>query len=1091
MLRFSLRAAVVVVAGAWSATSLGDFGVAAERLELRPHDRIAFVGGSLAERMRLYGNLEARLHLSLPRHELVVRNFGWPCDEVGHQQRPDDYTKLDDPLAVFAPNVFFCFFGFNESFAGEAGVPRFEADYRKYLAELREKFAVDGEPLRFVLVSPIAFEPTGEPLQPNGEKENANLRMYAEAVKRTAAAEGMAYVDLFSPTLDVFGAEPGAQFTINGAHLNGAGDQLISQAIAGALIGNAWIAYPSPADRLRHQVLRDAVVDMEWHHHQDYRMINGWYVYGSRSRPLDTDTFRPEYAKIRKMCADRDRVIWALARGETPPDIDDAEPTLPEIPTVFGTKPYSEPKELRILSPKEAEAAMTVTPGYRVQTFASEADFPELAKPVQMAFDNRGRLWAACMPTYPQWRPGDGRPTDRLMIFEDDDGDGRADKAKVFADKLHCPVGFEFFNGGVLVVSQPKILFLKDTDGDDRADVREVVLDGFASDDTHHAISAFEWTPDGRLVMLEGIMMSTAVETPWGPFRNKNQSVAYTLDPRRWRVSIHITPCFANPWCYTHNDWGQGFVGDGTQASQHWATPLNGAAYAGRRSNEQFIHYDGNVMRPALGNGFLFSRHFPDSAQGNFFYACVINMNGILQFKVEDDGSGYRGERIEDLVNSTDRNFRPGDPQIGPDGALYFIDWHNPLIGHMQYSQRDPNRDHEHGRIYRLYAEGLPLVKPVTQAGKPIPELLEQLREYEPQTTYRVRRELRDRPTADVTAAVKTWVGSIADNDPHRDKLLCEAMWVLAGHHVVDRPLLHELLQASTPDARAAAVHIVADQREWIPDALALATSAVNDPHPRVRVEALRALSFFPEIPAVQAALAALDGPLDRELSYTLESTVTALRPTWEAAQAQGVDLVQENAAAGAFLERIAAGNDRGREVKSLVDNILQQEHPGMHASAIARLVSLPANAGEGQKVFQRSCRACHRVGVDGAVYGPDLSDVGKRLSREEILQSILFPNRKVEEKYRATNIFTDDGKAVSGLVLEDNDREVSLLVGQGTVQKIPKEHIQELRQVDVSSMPERLNESMSGNEFLDLLEFLARQQTTPEASGPAASGGR
>src|SRR5690606_28640121 len=154
-----------------------------------------------------------------------------------------------------------------------------------------------------------------------------------------------------------------------------------------------------------------------------------------------------------------------------------------------------EPEELRILSPQEAEAAMTVAPGYRVQTFASEADFPELAKPVQMAFDNRGRLWVSCMPSYPQWKPGDPQPDDKLQILEDTDGDGKADKSTVFADGLHVPVGFEFWNGGVLAVSQPKLLFLKDTDGDDRADVREVVLDGFASCDTHHSISAFKWTP--------------------------------------------------------------------------------------------------------------------------------------------------------------------------------------------------------------------------------------------------------------------------------------------------------------------------------------------------------------------------------------------------------------------------------------------------------------------------------------------------------------------------------------------------------------------------------------------------------------------
>jgi putative heme-binding domain-containing protein len=691
------------------------------------------------------------------------------------------------------------------------------------------------------------------------------------------------------------------------------------------------------------------------------------------------------------------------------------------------------------------------------------------------------------MPTYPQWRPGDPKPKDRLLIFEDSDGDGKADKCTVFAEGLHVPVGFEFWNGGVLVTSQPKLLFLKDTDGDDKADVREVVLDGFATDDTHHAISAFEWTPDGRMIMLEGISMSTTVETPWGPFRNHNQSVAYALDPRLWRLTRHITPCFANPWCYTHNDWGQGFVGDGTGADQHWATPLDGATFDQRGTNREFIHYDGGTMRPALGNGFLYSRHFPESAQGNFFYACVIYMNGILQFKVQDDGAGYAGSRLADLVRSTDKNFRPGDPQIGPDGALYFIDWHNPLIGHMQYSQRDPNRDHSHGRVYRLYAPGRPLVKPVSQAGKSIPELLEQLREYEAATRYRVQRELRDRPTDEVTAAVKTWIGSISASDPLRDRLLCEAMWALAGQHVVDGDLFRQLLTAKTPDARAAAVHIIADMREHIPDAVELIGPMVDDPHPRVRLEAVRALSFFPTDQSVKLALKALAHPLDQESTYTLESTLGALQPVWTTDGDDGRALAGGDPVAAAFLERIAAGNDRGREVAALVKSIIERyDHDGHRTTVMSRLNALGGDAGEGVKVFQRTCRACHRVGDDGADFGPNLSDVGKRLRRDEIFEALVFPNKKIDPKYRATNIVTAEGKAFSGLVVAETDGEVSLLLGQGTIEKIPVGDIDVRQTVEVSSMPERLNESMSGGEFLDLLAFLAAQQTTPEPAAGA-----
>src|SRR5688500_13687922 len=145
-------------------------------------------------------------------------------------------------------------------------------------------------------------------------------------------------------------------------------------------------------------------------------------------------------------------------------------------------------------------------------------------------------------------------------------------------------------------------------------------------------------------------------------------------------------------------------------------------------------------------------------------------MDGFPRFAGYDKSACCRGHRLmrivrneqgmrkripHDLLASTDKNFRPDDPQIGPDGALWFGDWCNALIGHMQYSQRDPNRDKKHGRIYRLVYKDRPLLDPVTQHGKSELELLEQLREYEPRTRYRARRELRDRPNDVVAKAVK------------------------------------------------------------------------------------------------------------------------------------------------------------------------------------------------------------------------------------------------------------------------------------------------------------------------------------------------
>src|SRR5436190_4986240 len=152
-------------------------------LRLVPHERIALVGGSLAERMNLFGNFESLLHTRFPNLALVVRNFARPCDAVDNRQRPNSYTALDDPLKVFGADTFLCFFGFNESFASVAGEEQFRSAYGKYLDEMAQQYPrANGKPPRFLLVSPIAWEPTDNPLWPDARKRNNDLRRYAATV---------------------------------------------------------------------------------------------------------------------------------------------------------------------------------------------------------------------------------------------------------------------------------------------------------------------------------------------------------------------------------------------------------------------------------------------------------------------------------------------------------------------------------------------------------------------------------------------------------------------------------------------------------------------------------------------------------------------------------------------------------------------------------------------------------------------------------------------------------------------------------------------------------------------------------------------
>ncbi|MSU61793.1 MAG: c-type cytochrome [Pedosphaera sp.] len=1045
---------------------------AAPALELKTHERIAIVGNSLAERQGLYGDFETLLHARFPQLELVVRNFGRPADEVSIRQRPNDYTKIDDPMKVFGPDTFICFFGFNESFAGQSGIEKFKADYEKFMTEYSEKYGRDGK-ARFVLVTPIAYEDTGNPLLPDAKTLNANLMRYSNAVADVARKHKLVSVDLFAPTLQLFTKEPGAQYTINGAHINAVGDRAIGEILDRELFG---APNPKILDIAHGWQMRRVVVDKSWIHSQDHRMLNGWYVYGGR-RTWDTETFPLEYKKVRAMTAVRDRYIWDMAQGKpVSVEVDDRNTGELVVPkTRFGVpqQNYSEPKELRYVSGDESLKLMQVAPGYDVSLFASEETFPELAKPVQLNFDNKGRLWVSCMPTYPQWRPGDPRPKDRLLIFEDTNGDGKADKCKVFYDKLQCPTGFEFWNGGVLVVSQPRLLFLKDTDGDDKADQVVEMLDGWATDDTHHTMGAFEWSPGGLLHGLEGVSMSTTLETPWGAFRNANTPGAYVVDPRTWRVRHFITPGYGNPWCYVYDFWGQGIAGDGTTAQHHWDTPLSGAQKGQRKGLNPVFNNEG--MRPALGSEFLYSRHFPDDVQGQFVYGCVINMNGIPRWEIGDDGAGFKGKRLPNLVNSTDRNFRPGETQIGPDGALWFLDWHNPLIGHMQYSQRDPNRDKVHGRIYRLTAKNRPLLTPVTQFGMPVSDLLNQLKEYEPRTRYRARRELRDRPTQEVVNAAVPWVANLDNADPRMEQHRLEALFVLAGHHAVERTVLQLALVSKSRDARALAVRVLSDEWPYVSKGMELLQPMVADTDARVRTEAVRALSFIETPEAVNLALEVTKQPLDYWIDYTLQHALAALEPVWKPLHQKG-GLARDNQAGRDYLAAYVAGNPSVALVKGKLDKLISGE--GLSEVDKQRLVGEISNTKggrprEGRFVFERVCTSCHKVKNFGINFGPELTDVSKRLKREQVIESVLYPNKEVAPQWLTTNVTTKEGEELSGVVGAEDDQSLTLKLGGDQVQKISKDRISKRLTLKVSNMPEGLAAGLSTQEFLDVIEYL------------------
>jgi putative heme-binding domain-containing protein len=868
--------------------------------ELKRGDHICLIGNTLAERMQHDGWLDTLLNERFPQHQLVIRNLGFSGDELNLRLRSAGFGSPDEHLTRQKADVILAFFGYNESYAGAAGLEKFRQELDAFVQHtLSQKYNGTSAP-RLVLFSPIAHEDLGDRNLPDGRENNERLAMYTAAMSEVATARGVAFVDIFHASAQHYATSKDS-LTFNGVHLNELGGRLIAQSIVSALFPSR--SAPA-ADEARLARIRQAVLDKSFHWFQRYRTVDGYSTYGGRAdlKFVNDQTNRVvmqrELEILDVMTANRDQVVWAAAQGREL-TVDDSN--TPDFIPVITNKPGNGPNgEHLYLGGLEAVSNMQVAEGTRVELFASEEMFPELANPVQMAFDTRGRLWVAVMPSYPHWKPKE-KMSDKVLILEDQDHDGRADKMIVFADELHVPTGMEFYAGGVLVGQQPDLMFLKDTDGDDIADVRQRVLHGIDSADTHHALNSFTFDPGGALYFQEGTFHHTQVETPWGPPTRSANAAVFRYEPRTQKFDVYVAYGFANPHGHVFDRWGQDFVTDGTGNVNYYATAFSGHIDFPRKHPGMEPIFRQRT-RPCPATEYLSSRHFPERFQGTYLVGNVIGFQGILQYRIRDDGSGFTGDEIEPLVQSSDPSFRPVDMEVGPDGALYFIDWQNPIIGHMQHNLRDPSRDTTHGRVYRLYCPDRPLLEPPTIAGAPIASLLELLKEPEDRVRYRAKIELGGRDSEQVIAAVRRWIATLNPTDPEIEHHLTEALWVHQYHNVVDQGLLQRMLRSGDFRARAAATRVLCYWRDRVDDPLALLQIQADDEHPRVRLEAVRACSFFREARAAEVALLALKHPRDYYLNYTLTETMRQLEPYWKQAVAEGRLLAVDNPAGVDYL---------------------------------------------------------------------------------------------------------------------------------------------------------------------------------------------
>ena len=870
------------------------------KFSLGQDEVVVFIGQENLVREAKSGALESRLATAFADKNPTFRSMAWEADTVHEQWRDLNFGPWKGQLETAGATTLFVQFGQAEALQGQGGLAKFKADYHKLLDDLSRHTP------RIVLLSPVGFMASSRPPDLRSPERLADLKAYAAAVAEIAQQRGLPFVNLTEAAKD--------HTSVDGLHLSDAGLAAIGQECARAL------GLPEPL--YLSDGLRTAIVEKNRLWADCWRPANWSFVYGDRISQNYGKGFGPvpslkqNFEAYRLLVAAWDKHIQALARGEK-----SVEPAAQAGPNV-GTE--------KVMTAAEEQATFKVADGFVVNLFADES--LGVAKPTQFAWDAKGRLYVCCSPTYPQAVPG-VKPRDYILRLEDTDGDGKADKSVRFAEGLTMVQGVEplveqdgFIS--LIVCDFDRLLLLTDKDGDGKADETTVLMSGFGVGDTHQLVNSVSHGPDGTLWMSQGLHAITRVETPYGIVSlPKSGLMRYDYKRQRLQPFFQYGKAGHNCWGVAFDDYFQPFHKSGDRVAGYYSLPGLGAIetpdeYAGTHSL-----FDSPLKSNSVE--ILGTKAMPAELQGAAFIGGYYG-NTLDLHRFVDDGSGFKTERIVSPILLSSKAFRPVDVSVGPDGALYACDWFNAVIGHYQASYADPRRDRSHGRIWRITAKGLASVKQPDLVSMSEADLFAQLASPERWTRTHARRLLFYRPSDKVAAAADAFIAK-----DRADPQCLEALGVLQSHGLV-RPALLDRLQSSADfRIRAYAARVAGEWAAQLPDTQTRLAKAIADSHPRVRLEAVVALSHVGGQASLRTALGVVDHPSDKFLDYALKQTVRHLLP------ASGQITKELPTAQAAYLKKIASSG--------------------------------PAIVSPGQAIYEALCLNCHQATGQGltGVYPP------------------------------------------------------------------------------------------------------------------------
>ena len=494
------------------------------------------------------------------------------------------------------------------------------------------------------------------------------------------------------------------------------------------------------------------------------------------------------------------------------------------------------------LTPQAELKSFSVPPGFEVQLVASE---PEIQKPLNMAFDIRGRLWVTDSSEYP-YPVKDGKTgKDTIKVLEDTDGDGRYYKVTTFAEGLNIPIGLYPYKNGVIAFSIPNISFYEDTDGDGKADRVTKLFGpmGFERD-THGMNNSFRRGFDGWLYANHGFNNQTRVSGSDGHTIEMQSGNTYRMRLDGARIE-HFTHGQVNPFGSTFDEMGNLFTADCHSKPIYqilrggyypsFGKPHDGLGFV--KPMMEHLHGSTAIAGLAVVSG----DQFPAEYQGNFLSGNVMTSRLNRNTPVYH-GSTIIAQEEPDFLSSTDPWFRPVDIQIGPDGALYAADFYNKIIGHYEVPLDHPGRDRHRGRIWRIVVTGKEhLLKDYTKLS--IPDLIAELGSTNLTTRMLITDYLTDQFGDEVIAPLQQAVV-----DARRPTIVVHAMWILFRRGALTDELLQQGLQSQDDLVRIHTAKMLAEKQSWKEQQRLLAVHALQDENAFVQRAAAEGLGLHPNL---------------------------------------------------------------------------------------------------------------------------------------------------------------------------------------------------------------------------------------------------